>query len=293
MTPHDLLRGALMMLGGIILFSAMDAVAKELTRAHHPLQVVWARYTAQTVFAGLLLAPSLHIYLRTAYPRLQLVRSAFLFGATMCFFTSLTVLKLATATAVFEVAPLFITMAAFVVLGERVGPRRWAGVTFGLIGALIIIRPGFAVFSPYALLPMGAAACFAGYAVSTRFLGRDESPWTSFLYTALIGTVISCLIVPFVWSTPTAFHALLMALMGVIGGAGHYLLIRAFSTVEASFLAPFSYFGLAFNALWGVLFFAEYPDAATISGATVIVVAGVYVWYRETFAARARRAAAE
>lgn len=272
------------MLGAILLFSIMDAIAKALSGTHHPLQIVWARYSSQTVFAFALLAPRLARLLRTDRIGLQLTRSAFLFGATAFFFTSISVLQLATATAIFEVAPLFITGLAFLLLGETVGLRRWLGVGLGLAGALVIIRPGTDVFSPYALLPLAAAACFAAYAISTRFLGGTESPWTSFLYTALIGTLASCLIVPFVWTTPSAGHAALMASMGVVGGTGHYLLIRAFTATEASFLAPFSYFGLAFNALWGFLFFAEVPDATTIAGATIIVGAGIYVWYRETFA---------
>ena len=274
------------MLAAIFLFSLMDAVAKELAANYHPMQVVWARYTSQTVFAFVLLAPRLLVLLRTRHPGLQIVRSAFLFGATISFFTALSFLEIATATAIFEVAPLFISIAAFFVLREHVGPRRWIGVTIGLVGALIIIRPGSAVFTLPALLPMVAAACFAGYAISTRFLGRNESPWTSFLYTALFGTVVSIAIVPFVWTTPLLFHGLLMGAMGAIGGIGHICLIRAFTVTEASFLAPFSYVGLALNALWGFLFFAEVPDAATIAGAVVIVAAGVYVWYRETFSTR-------
>lgn len=275
------------MIVALFCFSLLDALAKELTKYHHPLQVVWARYFTQTAYAFVIFAPQLTRLLKTNRMGLQLTRSAFLFLATMSFFTGLKFMDFAALVAIFEVAPLFITIAAFVVLGEKVGPRRWFGVAVGLIGAIIIIRPGTDVFTPYALLPVVAAASFAGYAISTRFLGHDESPWTSFLYTALLGTIASCAIVPFFWTTPILIHGAMMAGLGVLGGIGHYLLIRAFTTVEASFLAPFSYFGLAFASIWGLLFFAEIPDAATITGATIIVVAGVYVWYRETFATSA------
>jgi drug/metabolite transporter (DMT)-like permease len=149
---------------------------------------------------------------------------------------------------------------------------------------MVIIRPGSEVFTPVALLPICAAACFAGYAISTRFLGREESPWTSFLYTALIGTIASCFIVPFVWETPSLPDAARMSSMGIFGGLGHYMLIRAFTITEASFLAPFGYLALLFNAIWGLLFFAEVPDSITWFGAAIIVTAGVFVWYRETFA---------
>lgn len=287
---NPLAKGAILFITTLFLFSIMDSIAKSLTQRHHPLQVVWARYTSQTVIAFLVLSPFLTKLLRTKHIGLQLARSAFLFGATCSFFTSLKFIPIGSATAVFEIAPLFITILGFFVLREKVGPRRWIGVSLGLVGAMIIIRPGAEVFSPVALLPALAALFFAGYAISTRFLGQDESPWTSFLYTALIGCIASCFIAPNVWTTPTLSDAGLMTSMGIVGGIGHFLLIRAFTMTEASFLAPFSYITLLFNGLWGFLFFFEVPDAATILGAVIIVGAGVYVWYRETFAAKQKGA---
>ena len=280
-----LAKGTLLFLTTLFLFSIMDAIAKGLTDRYHPLQVVWARYTSQTVIAFVVLAPFLTKLLRTKHIGLQLIRSAFLFGATMSFFTSLKYIPISSATAVFEIAPLFITILSFFVLGEKVGLRRWIGVFVGLIGAMVIIRHGTEVFSFVALLPALAAFCFSGYAISTRFLGADESPWTSFLYTALIGCIASCLIVPTVWETPSLRDAGFMTSMGVVGGIGHYLLIRAFTITEASYLAPFGYVTLLFNGLWGFLFFFEVPDTPTILGAAIIISAGVYVWYRETFSA--------
>nr|WP_325249549.1 DMT family transporter [Amylibacter sp.] len=284
-----LAKGALLFITTIFLFSIMDSIAKSLSQRHHPLEVVWARYTSQTVIAFLVLAPYLKTLLRTDHLMLQVVRSGFLFGATMCFFTSLKFLEMASATAIFEIAPLFLTIMGYFVLGEKVGPRRWIGVFIGLIGAMIIIRPGSDVFSPVALLPAFAAACFSGYAISTRFLGQEESPWTSFLYTALIGCIASCFLVPFVWSTPSVADIGRMSFMGVVGGIGHLFLIRAFTITEASYLAPFGYLTLIFNSLWAYLFFAEVPDSPTILGAAVIVGAGVYVWYRESFGAKAAK----
>lgn len=281
-----LVKGAALMMAAIFLFSIMDTLAKSLSADHPPLQIVWARYTSQTIFAFVLLAPRLNTLLRTRYVKMQLLRSAFLFAATLMFFWSISLMPLATVTATFEVSPLIMTILAFFVLKETVGPRRWISVAIGFVGALIIIRPGSDLFTPYALLPAFAAACFAGYAISTRFLGRDESPWTSFLYTALIGTLISCAIVPFYWVTPSAIGAVKMVALGMIGGVGHILLVRAFTLTEASYLAPFSYVGLLFNALWGFAFFNEIPTAYTVTGGAIIVAAGVYVWYREVFASK-------
>jgi drug/metabolite transporter (DMT)-like permease len=274
-------QGVILMVLAIFLFSIMDTTAKELSARYHSLQVVWARYSSQTLLAFILLAPRLKTLLRTRYLGLQLIRSAFLFGATMLFFFSFARMQLAEATAIFEVAPLLITLLAYFVLKEKVGPRRWLGVLLGLAGALIIIRPGSAVFNPLAILPFLAAGCFAGYAISTRFLGRGESPWTSFLYTALIGTIAASLLVPGVWQMPSVADAGLMMALGAIGGLGHLLLIRALTLAEASALAPLTYIGLIFNTLFGMVLFGEFPGLYTYLGSLVIVGAGLYVWHRE------------
>lgn len=269
------------MITAAVFLTALDVCAKQLTQSHHTLQIVWARYFFQILWAVLLLAPRVPQLMKTDHLGLQLIRSALLFGATMFFFFALNWMPLSETAAIFEVAPLLITIFAFLILKERVGPRRWWGVAFGLLGAAIIIRPGSELFSMTSLIPMGAAACFATYVIATRILGHGESPWTSFLYTALIGTIAASLVAPFFWTQPTAINWVLMILMGGIAGIGHYCLIKAFSLADASFLAPFSYLNVFFNTIWGFLFFYEIPSIYTVVGASIIISAGVYVWYRE------------
>jgi drug/metabolite transporter (DMT)-like permease len=229
----------------------------------------------------LLLAPRLPTLLVTRHFGLQLVRSGFLFGATITFFFSISRMGLAEVVAIFEINPLIITILAFIFLKEPVGIRRLLGVSVGLIGALIIIRPGAAVFAPISLLPLLSALCFAAYAISTRFLGRDEHILTSLLYTTLVGTIVASLIVPTVWTTPTPRDAALMLCLGFLGGSGQYLLIKAFTITEAAVVAPFSYVGLIFAVVFGYFLFDDLPDTATIIGALVIVSSGLYVWNRE------------
>lgn len=277
-------RGILLFCLMVFLMSIMDSIAKSLTETYPPMQVVWARYFSQFFWSALILSPKLRSYLRTRHLGMQLIRSACLFGATFFFFTSLKHLQLAETTAIFEIAPLMITILSVVILKEIVGIRRWTGVIFGLIGALIIVRPGSDVFTIQALYPMASATCFAGYTISTRFLGADEPPVTSFIYTTLIGTLVATLLLPFYWVPPTASDALILSTFGVIGAAGHYLLILALTYAPASMIAPFSYLGLAFNTFWGLVIFGEVPDAFTWIGALVIVGAGLYVWHRENAA---------
>ena len=272
---------ATLMVVAILFFTFMDSIARGLAQRIDPMQVVWGRYSFQTLISVIFLAPRLRKVLVTRYPGLQLIRSLLLFGATICFFFALSFLPLADTTAIFEIAPLLITLMAIFILGERVGIYRLFAVLLGLMGALVIIQPGSVSFTPALLLPVGAATCFAAYAIATRFLGREESPLTSFLYTAIIGTLLAWCIVPFYWQPLDIWAVAGLAAMGFFGCIGHYLLIRAFTLGEASFLAPFSYTSLIFNSLWGFLFYAEVPALSVWIGAAIIVGAGLFVWYRE------------
>ncbi|MEM9196209.1 MAG: DMT family transporter [Pseudomonadota bacterium] len=274
-------KGILCMIATVFLFSVMDATAKGLSARFDPVQVVWARFAGQTLMVMLLLGPRLGQIMRTRFLGLQLVRSLALFCATMSLFTALAFLPLPTAIAVFQAGPLFVTIFAFFILHEPVGPRRWAAVGVGLMGALIIIRPGAEVFSPIALLPLISALCYGAFVTATRFLGSEEDPWTSFLYTALFGTVLASLIVPFFWTTPSMADVGLFALMAAFGAAGHYVLIHALRFASASTLAPYAYVSLIFSTFWGFTLFADLPDLWTMFGALVIVAAGLYVWHRE------------
>lgn len=281
-------QGIVLMSGAMAVLALMDSFAKLLMQTHDPLQVIWARYFCQSLVMVIWFAPRLHRLLVTRHIRLQLVRSAFLFCGTFFFFHALAHIGLADAAAIFDINPLIITVLAMILLKERVGPRRLSGVGLGLIGALIIIRPGSDVFSPFAILPALAACCIAGYVITTRFLGRDENVLTSLLYSTLIGTIAASFLVPPVWQTPSVQHAGLMMLLGLLGAAGHFLLIRAFTLADAAAIAPFSYVGLLFSVIYGYLFFDDLPDAMTFIGALVIVGSGLYVWHRERQAERGR-----
>ncbi|HUF86086.1 MAG TPA: DMT family transporter [Thermohalobaculum sp.] len=279
MTPES--RGILAVLFAFLSFAVMDTAAKHLMHELHPVQVVWARYASQTAFIVVILAPRLKLMARTQNPGLQLVRSGLLFTATLLFFSALSLMKFAEAAALMQTAPLFITALAAPVLGEMVGVRRWVGVAVGLVGALIIIRPGLEVFQPAGLLPLGGAVCLALYQITTRMLSANDRIWTTMLYTAGVGTLIATLAVPFFWTQPTLVQGGLMALMGVIAGFGHLALVYGFGQAQAAVLAPFNYTSLVWATLFGYLVFAELPDAATVAGAALVVVAGLYVWQRE------------
>jgi drug/metabolite transporter (DMT)-like permease len=274
-------RGAAVLVLATALFASMDAVGKGLMQRHDPVQVVWARYAGQMLIVMLILNVRLPQAARTRRLGIQLLRSAMMFGATLSGFFAFASMPLAEATAIFEVAPLMITALAALVLGEKVGPRRWAGVFIGFLGALVIVRPGAAVFQPVALLPLVGALCFAVYAIATRFLGRDEGQMTTLLWSATLGTLAASVMVPFVWTTPTPQDAALMALTALLGVGGQFLMIVAFAAAPASAIAPFTYCGLVFAAVLGYAAFGDAPDAWTVAGAVMIVGSGLYVWHRE------------
>lgn len=272
----------LLMIAAIFCFTLMDAGVKALAPRVGVLPSLWARYAGQMLLVFLLVLPRLRQVAQTNMPGLQILRSLMLMGATAFYFLGLSLIPITEAAALMSVNPVLITLGAGLFLGERLGPRRLFGIAVALCGAVLVIRPGSDVFSTAALAPLAAAVCYSGYALLTRRVGSGEDVWTSLFYTGLVGTLVLSCVVPFAWVTPDGPALLLMMVVIGFGTVGQLCLIRAFSQGEAAMLAPYSYTGLIFAALWGILFFAELPDGWTISGALVIAGSGLYVWHRET-----------
>ena len=271
----------LLMIGAIFCFASMDATAKYLMKEIGPAQTIWARYTVQAILVTVLILPKINIYGKTKYPKLQFLRSVALMMATTLFFFAFSKLGLAEASAIFNISPVLITLGAFLFLREQIGPRRVIGIVVSLLGALIIIRPGSGVFTVYALLPLGAAIFYSTYSLATRFVGTNESPWTSLFYSAIFGAICYSIYIVFHWNPMSSNALLLTIIIGLCGTAGHMCLIRALTLGEASLVAPFIYTNLLFTTIWGLVLFGNFPDFWTIAGALIIVAAGVYVWARD------------
>lgn len=280
-------RGILWMLVTTFFFVCLDTLAKHLNQSYPVVQVVWARY----LFHGLLLA----LYLNRRLPQaarsnrrgLQLWRSIFMLGATALFFTAISIIPLAQAAAIMFLAPLIVTGLSMPLLGERVGPRRWAGVLVGFIGALIIVRPGGDAVDPAAFLVLGAACCYALYQITTRKLAGLDPPLTTLGYSTVAGILATNAAVPFVWVTPDLAGWLAMIGMGLAAGLGHFALIKAFESAPAATISPLGYSSLIWATLFGFAVFGELPDRWTVVGALIIAGSGLYIAHRE----RVRRAA--
>ena len=229
----------------------------------------------------IVLAPRIRIVAQSGNLKLQLTRSVLMLLTTSLFFAGLMFVPLAEASAMMLISPLVVTALAMPILKELVGPRRWAGVVVGMLGAMIIIRPGSEFISLGILLPAAAACSFAIYQVSTRYLSEADPILTTLFFTALVGAVITSMVAPFYWTPPSSKAWMLLITAGVCGGIGHFALIKALTLSPASVIAPYSYLNLIWATIYGFVLFAELPDIWTIGGAAIITGSGLYVYHRE------------
>ncbi len=279
--------GILWMLLTMSLFVGLDAVAKLLSQSYPVLQVTWARFFFHALWLVVLLRRRFTRILRSRRLGLQLIRGTLMLCANGLFFSAISLMNLVDASAIMMTSPLIVTALSVPLLGEQVGYRRWACVAAGCVGAFIIIRPGGGVMQWAALFSLGAALSYSLYQITTRQLRDADPPLTTLFYTVSVGVPVTCLIVPFVWVMPDAQGWALMAAMGLIGGAAHYTLIKAFSLAPVATLSPFNYSAMVWAALFGFLVFSEVPDALTVLGAVIIAASGLYAFFREQRSGRA------
>ena len=277
-TPHPV-RGMLMIMTAVAMFTVLDSIAKYLARFYPVPGLVWARYAGHFLLVVLILGPRLKWDLvRTTRLRIQLLRGLLLASSSLFFFSALKFMPLAEATTINFVSPILLTLAAALILKEKVEPARWVAIGAGFAGVLIIIRPGADLFGAAAMLPLGTAACFAAYNVLTRKIAGLESPYTSLFYAGLVGTVVLAAVLPFAWQTPTTlWHGFLVLVMGLIGGTSHLILIRAYEHASASRLAPFSYTQLLWVLIAGYVLFGDFPDGWSLIGIAVIGASAIYL----------------
>ncbi len=286
-------KGILLMLAAGALFVCLDAVGKYLTTDYPVIEITWARFFFHLALFPLLLgAGRWRLVLRTNRLGLHIVRSLLLVGANFLFFLAVKFIPLADANALGFVSPLMLVAFSVLLLGERVGLRRWAAVAVGFVAVLFIIRPGFAAVHWAMFLPLGVALCFSLYQIATRILGATDHWVTILFFTATGGLVVTSAALPFVWVAPDLEGWGLMALLGVFGAASHLVLIRAFTIAPASVLAPFAYVQLVWSVIVGYAVFGDFPDARTLMGAAAIAASGLYVIHRERQLSRAARARA-
>lgn len=283
-------------------FSVNDVVIKFLAGDYALHQIVLIRSVFGLVVILALFLPAAGGFgaLRTRRLPMHLLRGGLVLVANMLYFTALSVMPLAEAMAVFFVAPLLITALSVPLLREYVGPRRWTAVLIGLLGVIVVMRPGFAAFQPAALLVLGAASAYALIGIIARHLGRTESAVSLAFYVQMTFIVVSAAIglvfadgrfapgdggaLDFVlraWVWPSANDWGLLMLVGVANGLAGFLIGQAYRLAEAGLIAPFEYAALPLGVLFGFLVFGEFPDLVAWGGIAMIIGAGLYMAQRE------------
>ena len=277
--------GILLMIATTFVFALQDGISKHLAVSYNVMTVVLFRYW---FFAAFVLGVSatrpggIRAAARTRQPVIQITRGVLLVAEICVMVLAFTLLGLVEAHAIFAAYPLLIAALSGPILGEQVGWRRWAAIGVGFIGVLIILRPGFKVFSPEALVAVASASMFAVYGLLTRYAARQDSAETSFFYTGIAGAVAITLVAPFWWAPMTnAADWLWMGLLCITGALGHYLLIKTYDVAEASVVQPFAYFQLVFASAIGIVIFGETLEFWTATGAGLIISAGIYTLWRQ------------
>jgi drug/metabolite transporter (DMT)-like permease len=281
---NDVRLGIALMILTSLIFALQDGISRYLAETYNVMTVVMLRYW---FFAGFVIALSaargggIARVARTGQPKLQIFRGVLLVAEICVTVLAFVLLGLIETHAIFAVYPLLIAALSGPVLGETVGWRRWSAIGVGLVGVLVILRPGFRVFSPEALVPLAAALMFALYGLLTRRAARTDRAETSFFYTGVAGAVAITAVGPFFW-TPMEGWADWgwMGALCVTGALGHYLLIKTYEVAEAAVVQPFAYFQLLFVTVLGLSLFGERLDGWTAAGGGLILAAGVYTILR-------------
>lgn len=274
------LRGIALLMGALVLFVMLDTTAKHLGSRWPVPMLVWARYLTHFLLMLVVLGPSMRSRLVVSSRwRYQIVRALLLLGTTFFAMSALQHMPIAETTAIIFLAPLLVTLLAGPMLGEKVGAKSWAAIAMGFSGVILIARPGSGLVLEGIVLAFGAAVCYAFYQLTTRKLSPTEHPVTMLFYTALVGTVCMSFALPWIWGGPglTLLDGALLLSLGLYGGTGHFLLIRAFREASASTLAPILYVQLAWATLAGWLVFGHFPDGMALIGIGVIGVAGAMI----------------
>ena len=280
----DTRRGIWLMTLTTLVFSLQDGISRHLAGEYNILMIVMIRYWFFAAFVMTVTsrqAGGLRRAAATAQPVLQIARGLLLALEICIMVAAFVALGLSESHAIFASYPLLIAALSGPVLGESVGWRRWAAIGIGFVGILIILRPGFAVFSPAALIPLTSATLFALYGLLTRLAARQDRAATSFFWTGVAGAAAMSLVGIWFWEPMATPDWGWMALLCVSGATGHWLLIKTYEAAEASAVQPFAYLQLVFATALGMAVFGERPGANVFLGAAIIVGAGLFTLWRE------------
>lgn len=299
-TPY---RGIFFAIGGGLVLSVNDVSIKFLSGAYPLHQIILIRALVGLAFLFILLRVTGLGFgqLLTRRPKDHLIRVSIVMVSNVTYFLGLAAMPLADAVAVAFVSPLLVTLLSILVLGEKVGPRRWAAVGVGMLGVLVMLRPGSGVIQPAAILVLISALCYASSHMMTRRMRDTESAFTLNFYVQCGFVLVSLamgltvgdgrfagspdaslafLFRPWVWPPVHDWPAFVAT--GLAVGIGGLMMSQAYRLSEAALVAPFEYVGMPMAIFWGVVMFGTWPDATAWVGIALICGAGLYTLWRET-----------
>ena len=293
---------AMVLVFGLFLFSIQDIIIKHFSDHYSVLQVVFVR---GLIALGLLLLmirlARETISLKSRRPGLMMARGLLGFSSYTTYYLAVAAMPLAEVVSITFTMPLFVTAMSALILGEKVGLRRWSAVVIGFAGVLIILSPRGEFNSLAVVFAFTAAITYASQTILTRFLGNHDHPMTIAFNAILVFTIASGILSLLLfsgilsiasshpslaffgreWLMPTNVDLMLMLVIGVIAAVGFYCLSRAYCSSEASAIAPFEFTYIVWAVVFGYLFWNEVPGSTTIIGILVLVSSSLYIWYRE------------
>ena len=284
--------GISLMILTTLIFASQDGISKHLAVEYNPMIVVMIRSWFFGVFVVALYSArqgGIRAVARTRQPLLQVGRGVLLAAEIFVMMAAIALIGLVESLTLFACNPLIVAALSGPILGERVGWRRWLAILAGFAGVLLILQPGFRVFSLPSLLAVIASFMFALYVLLTRHAARHDSADTSFFWSGFSGAFAATFAGIWFWQPLTAPDWVWMGILCISGATGHYLLIRVYEISEAGVIQPFAYFHMVFASIIGLVVFGETLRANVVAGGTVIVLAGLLVWWREQAAAGVSR----
>lgn len=281
----DRLKAIALMCIAITLFAGLDTSAKYLaTRSELPvIQIVWVRFLGQFLIMSTFLSGlPVSALLGTRKLGWELARSVLMAATTAFNFLALQYLRLDQTITVVFLAPLVVALLAGPLLGEWVGWRRLIAILVGFLGILIVVRPGIEGLHFAFGFAFGAMLAYALFMLLTRYLAAFDGPLVMLYFSILIGTFGLAPFALWDWVWPqTTLQWLLLPLLGILGGTGHYLFIHAYRLAPASSIAPFLYLQILSMVAFGYIVFNDLPDVWTLAGCAVIIGSGIYLIHRE------------
>ena len=265
-----------------VLFVAMHALVRDLSKDLHPFQIAFFRASLGLIVLSPIIFKNRFAILRTSKIKLHALRGLLNAGAMLCFFYGLSITPLAQVTALSFAVPLFATLFAVLLLREIIKIRRITALLIGFFGTLVIIRPGLIDFGLGPILILSQAIIWSLALMVIKVLTRTDSSLTIAIYASIfLSPMVLIAAIP-VWQSPTVYQLILMLIIATFGTIAQTLMNESLKLGETSVVMPVEFTRMIWAALFGYCFFSEVPDIFTWFGSVLIFGSTAYIAVRES-----------